>query len=167
MGRRIYDSEQVTVTTVPIEHSRSDERTACLIVLSGANVGRVYQLGEVATIGREATAQRVEKDVRNAVFQVASSRLAIDLARKAAEAARLNLVLVADNYTMGLVSLVDLLDAQTNAFNTDLAAADAVNSYLIDLMRTERAVGQFTFFVPPEERAAWIEELEDFDRQRQ
>ena len=56
MGRRIYDSEQVTVTTVPVEHARSDERTACLIVLSGANVGRVYQLGEIVTIGRETSA---------------------------------------------------------------------------------------------------------------
>ena len=118
------------------------------------------------TRGREATAQRVEQNVRDAIFLVASSRLAIDLARKAADAARLNLELVADNYTMGLVSLVDLLDAQTTAFNSDLAAIDAVNNYLVDLMRTERAVGQFTFFVPEEERGAWIEELEGFDRQR-
>jgi outer membrane protein len=115
---------------------------------------------------REAAAQRVDRDVREAVFLVASSRLTIDLARKAAEAGRLNLALVADNYTLGMVSLVDLLDAQTNSLNTDLAAANAVNDYLIDLMRTERAVGQFTFFVPEEERGAWIEELESYDRER-
>ena len=47
-----------------------------------------------------------------------------------------------------------------------LAAIDAVNDYLLDLMRVERAVGQFTFFVPEEEREAWIEELEEFERQR-
>jgi len=116
--------------------------------------------------GREAAALRVDQDVRNAVFQVASSRLAVDLARKAAQAARLNLEIVADNYIVGLVSLVDLLDAQTNAFNTDLAATDAVNNFLVALMRTERAVGQFTFLVPAEERSAWIEELEEYDRQR-
>ena len=119
------------------------------------------------TRAREAAAQRVDRAVRDAVFLVASSRLTIDLARKAAEAARLNFELVADNYTMGLVSLVDLLDAQTNSLNTDLAASDAVNNYLIDLMRMERAVGQFTFFVPEEERGAWIEELEAYDRDRQ
>jgi len=34
-------------------------------------------------------------------------------------------------------------------------------------MRMERAVGQFTFFVPAEERGAWIEELEAYDRERQ
>jgi outer membrane protein TolC len=116
--------------------------------------------------GRQATAQRIEQNVRNSVFQVAGSRLAIDLSRTSAKAARLNLEIVADNYTMGLVSLVDLLDAQTNSLNADLAAIDAVNDYLIDLMLVERAVGQFTFFAPEEQRAAWIEELEEFDRQR-
>ena len=116
--------------------------------------------------GRQAAAQRIEQNVRDSVFQVAASRLAIDLGRTAAEAARLNLGIVADNYTLGLVSLVDLLDAQTNSLNADLAAIDAINDYLIDLMRVERAVGQFTFFVPEERRAAWIEELEAFDRQR-
>ena len=115
---------------------------------------------------REAAAQRVDRGVRDAVFLVASSRLTIDLARKAAEAARLNLEIVADNYTLGRVSLVDLLDAQTNALNTDLAAANAVNNYLIDLMRTERAVGRFTFFVPEKERGVWIEELESYERER-
>jgi len=116
--------------------------------------------------GRQATAQRIEQNVRNSVFQVAASRLAIDLSRTAAKAARLNLELVADNYTMGRVSLVDLLDAQTNSLNADLDAIDAINDYLIDLMLVERAVGQFTFFVPEEQRAAWIQELEEFDRQR-
>ena len=111
---------------------------------------------------REATAQRIDQNVRSATFQVAASRLAIDLARKAAEAAELNLALVADNYTLGRVSLVDLLDAQTNALNTKLAVAEAVNDYLLDLMRVERAVGRFMFFVSAEDREAWIEELEAF-----
>ncbi len=112
--------------------------------------------------GREATAQRIEQNIRNATFQVAASRLAIDLSRKSAEAARKNLDIVADNYTMGLVILVDLLDAQTNALNAELAAIDAVNDYLLDLMRVERAVGRFMFFVSAEDREAWITELEAF-----
>jgi len=131
-----------------------------------AEARRTTQETHRLTRGREAAALRVNQDVRNAVFNVASSQLAVDLARKAAQAARLNLGIVADNYIVGLVSLVDLLDAQTNAFNTDLAAVDAVNNFLVALMRTERAVGQFTFLMPAEERSAWIEELEEYDRQR-
>jgi len=115
---------------------------------------------------RESAAERIEQSVRNSVFLAASSRLAIDLARQSAEAAAKNLELVADNYTLGRVSLVDLLDAQTNALNSELAAADAVNNYLIDLMRVERAVGQFTFFVAEDEREQWIAELEAFAAQQ-
>ena len=116
---------------------------------------------------RQATTQRIEQKVRDSVFQVAASRLTIDLSHAAAKASRLNLEIVADNYTMGLVNLVALLDAQTNALNTDLAAINAINDYLIALMQVERAVGQFTFFVPEEDRAAFSEELEEFARQRQ
>jgi outer membrane protein TolC len=111
---------------------------------------------------REATAQRIEQNVRDATFEVAASRLAIDLARKSAEAAERNLDLVADNYTLGRVSLVDLIDAQTNALASHLAAANAVNDYLLDLMTVERAVGQFMFFVSAEDREYWIQELESF-----
>ncbi len=113
-------------------------------------------------LDREATVERIDQNVRSATFQVAASRLAIDLARKAADAAERNLELVADNYTLGRVSLVDLLDAQTNSLNTRLAAAEAVNDYLLDLMRVERAVGRFMFFVSAEDREVWIEELEAF-----
>jgi outer membrane protein TolC len=111
---------------------------------------------------REATSDRIEQNARGATYQVAASRLAIDLARRAADAAERNLDLVADNYTLGRVSLVDLIDAQTTALAAELAAADAVNDYLLDLMRVERAVGRFMFFVSPADREAWIQELEAF-----
>ena len=111
-----------------------------------------------------ATAQRIDQNVRNATTQVAASRLAVDLARKAAEAADRNLDLVADNYTLGRVDIVDLIDAQTNALTSHLAAVDAVNDYLLDLMRVERAVGRFMFFVAAEDRERWIEELEQYAR---
>jgi outer membrane protein TolC len=115
---------------------------------------------------REATSDRIEQNARGATYQVAASRLAIDLARRAADAAERNLDLVADNYTLGRVSLVDLIDAQTTALAAELAAADAVNDYLLDLMRVERAVGRFMFFVSPADREAWIQELEAFAASR-
>jgi outer membrane protein TolC len=111
---------------------------------------------------REGTEQRIEQNVRSATFEVAGSRLAVDLAHNAADAAARNLELVSDQYTLGRVSLVDLIDAQTNALNSNLAVADAVNDYLLDLMRVERAVGRFMFFVSPEVREVWIRELESF-----
>ena len=116
---------------------------------------------------REAMAYRVERNVRSAVFDMAASRLAIELQRRAAEAARENLTLVADNYTLGRAILVELIDAQTTVFNAELGVADAVNDYLLDLMRVERSVGQFMFFVSAADREAWIQELEQFSTERQ
>ena len=104
--------------------------------------------------------------MRDSVYDVAASRLAITLLRRAAEAARNNLDLVADTYTQGRVSLVDLIDAQTNALNAEQGAADAVNDYLLDLMRVERAMGQFMFFGSDEERETWIQELEMYASER-
>jgi outer membrane protein TolC len=131
-----------------------------------AETRRATQETRQLTREREGTAQRIDRNVRSAVYDLASSRLAVDLLSRAAVAARNNLDLVADNYTLGRVSLVDLIDAQTNAFNADLGVADAVNDYLLDLMRVERAVGQFMFFVSAEDREAWIQELESFSEDR-
>jgi outer membrane protein TolC len=129
---------------------------------SGRTTEETYRLQRE----REAAAQSIEQFVRDSVYDVAASRLAITLLRRAAEAARNNLDLVADTYTQGRVSLVDLIDAQTNALNAELGAADAVNDYLLDLMRVERAMGQFMFFGADEERETWIQELELYASER-
>ncbi len=112
--------------------------------------------------GRIAAAERIEEEVRSAVIQAVTGRLSIDLSRQAAEAAKLNLQIISDNYTLGRAQLVDLIDAQTNALNSELSAADAVYAQLLNLMRVERAVGKFTFFVEAEGRAVWLDELDAF-----
>jgi len=127
-----------------------------------AESGRTSQ--EILRLERDryAASERIEQEVRSAVFQATSGYIAIELSRQAAEAARLNLDIVSDNYSLGRALLVDLIDAQTNSLTKDLAAADAVYLYLLELMRVERAVGQFTFFAEAEARNQWIDELEAF-----
>ena len=115
---------------------------------------------------RDAAAQRIEQGVRSTVYQATASYLTITLSRRASAAAARNLELVADNYTLGRTLLVDLIDAQTNALITELAAADAVYRHLQDLMQVERAVGRFTFFTEDAARQAWVDELEAFAARR-
>ena len=88
----------------------------------------------------------------------------IQQARAAAEAARKNLELVLDGYARGAVSIITLLDAQEAALKADEAAAGAVYAFLTDLMKVERAIGQFYFFRTPEERQAFLKRLDDFYR---
>lgn len=109
---------------------------------------------------REATGERIEQRVRTAVHRTSASRAGIGLSQEAAEAARRNLELVSDAYSRGAVDLITVLDAQNSQLSADLAAADAAYQFLLDLMELERSIGRFTHFATPEERDAWLTDLE-------
>jgi len=52
-----------------------------------------------------------------------------------------------------------VLDAQAAALTSSESAANAIHDFLIDLMRVERAMGQFGALQPPEQRQAFLEQL--------
>ena len=106
-----------------------------------------------------AAANRIEQRVRSALHSTGASYAAIGLARQSADAARRNLELVQDSYGRGVVSIIDLLDAQNAAITAEAAAANAINDFLLDLMDVERAVGRFGFFVTPAERQDYFDRL--------
>ena len=116
------------------------------------------------TIQRQGLARNVAQQVRAALQLGGASWADIQQARAAADAARKNLELVSDAYARGAVSIITLLDAQEAALKADEAAAGAVYTFLTDLMKVERAIGQFHFFRTPEERQAFFKRLDDFFR---
>ena len=71
-------------------------------------------------------------------------------------AAHKNLDLVEDAYGRGVVSILDLLDAQTAAFVAEEGAANAVYDFLLQLMEVERSIGKFYFFASEERRETWF-----------
>jgi outer membrane protein TolC len=111
---------------------------------------------------RESTRQKIELRIRASLFQVAASSPAIDLSAEAANAAQRNLDLVRDSYEQGVVSILELLDAQNAALISDQVAANSVYDFLIDLMEVQRAAVNFDFFLSAADRAAWFERLERF-----
>jgi len=111
---------------------------------------------------RQATVERIEERIRSALHQTSASYPSIQLSRDAAEAARKNLNLVANSYARGVISIIDLLDAQNAALVADQVAANAVYDFLVDLMRVQRAIGQFDFFLSVEEREGWFQRLEAY-----
>ena len=106
---------------------------------------------------RMATAERISQRILAASNNTRASYPSINLSREAAEAARRNLQLVTDSYVQGIKSIIDLLDAQNQALNSDLDAANAVYNFLIDLMDVQRSIGQFIIFLPQEEQQKWLE----------
>jgi outer membrane protein TolC/ABC-type uncharacterized transport system substrate-binding protein len=117
---------------------------------------------EGLTAQREALAERIEQRIRTALHRAGSSFAGIGLARDGADAARNNLDLVTDSYARGVVSVVELLDAQNAALVADLAAATAVYTFLLDIMEVERAGASFSFFLTEVEREDFFDRLGAF-----
>jgi outer membrane protein TolC len=111
---------------------------------------------------RQATAERVEQRIRDALHQAGASYPNIRLSRAAAEAASKNLDLVTDQYERGVVSIIDLLDAQNRALTAEQSAENAVYDFLVDWMNVQRAAAQFDFFITPAEREHYFQRLERF-----
>ena len=114
------------------------------------------------TAQRNALAERIEQRIRTALHRAGSSFAGIGLVRDGADAAHNNLNLVTDSYARGVVSVVELLDAQNAALVADLAAATAVYTFLLDIMEVERAGASFSFFLTDAEREDFFERLEAF-----
>lgn len=119
---------------------------------------------ERLTLEREAVQLAISQRIRSTMHVAGASHAGIEQARTAAEAARKNLELVTDAYRSGAVAIVTLLDAQNAALVADQAAANAVYGFLVDLMRVERAIGQFHFFRTEQEKQAYFNRLEAFYR---
>lgn len=116
------------------------------------------------TTERQATALSVSQQIRAALHVAGAAWAGIRQAREAADAARKNRELVTDAYARGAVNIITLLDAQQSALSSEEAAANAVYDFLVDLMKVERAAGQFGFFRTPEERDAFVRRLDEFYR---
>jgi outer membrane protein TolC len=111
---------------------------------------------------RKALSARLEQRIRSTLQNSRGTHTGIRLSREGAQAAAKNLELVTDAYSRGVVSILDLLDAQNAALTAEQAAANAVFDFLLDLMDVQRAVGQFDFFLSAEDREQWFRRLEKF-----
>jgi outer membrane protein TolC len=121
---------------------------------------------EQLKVQRSAAALSVEQRVRAALETAASSYAAIALTRDASEAASRNYELVNDAYARGTASITALLDAQNAAESSAESAANAVHDFLLDLMRVERAMGDFGVLRPADQQQAFLERLHTLEEQR-
>ncbi len=99
-----------------------------------------------------------EKPERIAI-EVQAAYARIDLTLAAAEASRKNFDLVSDAYGRGTVSYIDLLDGQDASLTANAAQSDSLYNFLITIMSVQRAVGQFDFLLPADERNAIADEI--------
>ncbi len=111
---------------------------------------------------RNMAVQRIEQNVR---VQLQFARASLGVVRESETAARTaqeSLELVTEAYGQGLVTVVDLLEAQTNMLLSNRNVTNAIFDYLINLKRVERAVGRFEAFATPEEQINFIQRFEEY-----
>ena len=140
--------------------------TASLPIFSGgsrvAERGQSAQQLEQLRTEREAVSLAVEQEVRRALHGAGASNANIRNSSDAAAAADRNLELITDSYARGVVSIIDLLDAQNQALVAHESAANAVYRFLLDVMRTSRAIGSFYFLLSDDEQDRFFARLEAY-----
>ncbi|MBT3343191.1 MAG: TolC family protein [Gemmatimonadetes bacterium] len=106
---------------------------------------------------RAGLAQRLGARIRAALHAAGASYAGISLSEDAAVASARNLELVEDAYGRGVLSILDLLDAQNAAIVAEQTAANAVYDFLLDQMEVERSIGKSYLYAPDEDREVWFQ----------
>jgi len=106
--------------------------------------------------GRRATAQSLEQSIRAAFAGASASFESVGFARRQSAAARRNFDLVEKSYTLGVASILDLLDAQSQLLAAELGLTDAQYAFLRDLIAAERTISFFSFLEAPSEVEALL-----------
>jgi outer membrane protein len=138
--------------------------TASLPLFKGTD--RLYELREaranmdLATHTKVQLAQLVEQRARSALLAMRGSYPAIELNRSAAESSMRNYEIVRDNYASGRSSIIDLLDAQSQAFTLKQQTVIAVYDYLDDLLELQRSISFFEPLESAESRNGLVTRLE-------
>jgi outer membrane protein TolC len=100
--------------------------------------------------------------MRSALHTAGASYAGIRLSQDAADAAKENLNLVVDAYSVGAVSIIDLIDAQNAALIAAEVAANASYDFLLDLAEVERALGIVYTLMNREAQDAIFEQLAQY-----
>jgi len=124
--------------------------------------GRDQALSALASLRtqRRAAAMSLEESIRSAFAQASGSFEIVGFAKQQVAAARRNFELVEASYTLGVASILDLLDAQSQLLTAELGLADATYGFLEDLIAAERELSYYAFLEAPAEVDALLIQLE-------
>jgi outer membrane protein TolC len=105
------------------------------------------------------TKRTIEQKIRAALHTAQASKLSIDLKQTSAKASQKNFDLVLDAYSKGSAGIIELIDAQNSKIRAELNALNSTYQFLIDLMKLQRSIGGFDFFLDDDERRATVQEI--------
>jgi outer membrane protein TolC len=106
--------------------------------------------------------RKLELNTRASLEDARASFSSIKLSKTRSEYAAKVLQMVQNAYSQGLISILDLIDAQNAALIANEASANAIFSFLSDFVKVSRAVGTFEFILDQKSNECWYERLEQF-----
>jgi outer membrane protein TolC len=109
---------------------------------------------------RMATARTLSQTIRSAFAQASASFESVGFAQRQLDAAQRNFELVDASYTLGIDSILDLLDAQQQLLEGQLSVVNATYDFLEDLVAAEREISFYAYLEPPVEVRALLDDLE-------
>ncbi|MGI9553164.1 MAG: TolC family protein [Aurantibacter sp.] len=106
---------------------------------------------EQLEINKENTELAIASNIRSGVLNLANQVSNIALSKISEDTAKEALELTQTSYSNGAVNIVQLLDAQNNYLNAQLASATATYNFLINSLQLERFLGYYFLLNSEEE----------------
>ncbi|MFT7244829.1 MAG: outer membrane protein [Candidatus Azotimanducaceae bacterium] len=93
----------------------------------------------------------VRANIRRSSARSLATWSSIEFSREAAQASNQNLDLVSDSYEKGVVTILDLLDAQAVALRAEVRAINSFHNFLLDYFSLQNDTGRFDVLLPSNE----------------
>ncbi|MEM6893627.1 MAG: TolC family protein [Bacteroidota bacterium] len=113
-------------------------------------------------INKDNTELAVDSNVRNGVLNLINQVANIELSTVSEETAKEALELTQTSYSEGAVNIVQLLDAQNNYLDAQLARVNAVYNFLINSLQLERSLGYYFLLKSETENEAFRQRFFEF-----
>lgn len=117
---------------------------------------------EQLEISKENVILNIEKNINDAVLDLINQISNIQLSKVFEDTAKEALDLTQTSYANGAVNIVQLLDAQNNYLQAQLASANATYNYLQSSMQLERSLGLFFLLQDESARQAFTKRFLEF-----
>ena len=117
-------------------------------------------------INKENTELAIAGNVRTAVLNVINQISNIELSIVSEQTAKDALDLTQTSYASGAVNIIQLIDAQNNYLNAQLARTNAVYNFLINSLQLERFLGSYFLLNTQEENENFSQRFLQFLNQR-
>jgi outer membrane protein TolC len=108
---------------------------------------------------KEAITKGLEQQVISYLLKVVSEYSKIKNAEISSDSAKKALGLVNDAYSRGVVSITDLMSAQTASISAEQYKVTVMYDLMIAIMRTERSVGSFYILKDKEGKEEFVKDL--------